>query len=91
MLRALVDPCADIAQGYGMTTVTLTNGETISAQLGKETDAGIELISTEGDTQFIQADKIVSKTAPVSSMPPMGYLLTKRELRDVIEYLSSLK
>ncbi len=91
LLRALVDPGADIAQGYGMTTVTLTNGETISAQLGKETDAGIELISTEGDTQFIQADKIVSKTAPVSSMPPMGYLLTKRELRDVIEYLSSLK
>ena len=35
LLRALVDPGADIAQGYGMTTVTLTNGETISAQLGK--------------------------------------------------------
>lgn len=27
----------------------------------------------------------------VSSMPPMGHILTKKELRDVVEYLASLK
>lgn len=91
LLRSLVDPNADIAEGYGMTTVTLTSGETISAQLGKETEAGIELISTEGEKQFIETAVIASKTEPMSSMPPMGYLLTKRELRDVVAYLSSLK
>ncbi len=91
LLRSLVDPGADIAEGFGVTTVTLKSGETISAQLGQETSEGIELISSEGEKQFIKADTIASKTEPVSTMPPMGYLLTKRELRDVVEYLSSLK
>lgn len=91
LLRALVDPGAEVAQGYGMTTVTLQSGETISGQLAQEGSAGIELILADGNSRKIPAETIVARTAPLSSMPPMGYLLTKREIRDVVEYLSSLK
>lgn len=91
LLRSLVDPGADIAEGYGMTTVTLKNGDSVTAQLGKETETGIELIDTEGKSREIPLADIDSKTDPISSMPPMGYILTKRELRDLVEYLVSLK
>jgi putative heme-binding domain-containing protein len=91
LLRALVDPGADIAQGYGMTTVTLKSRSTISGQLGKENAEGLELIMADGSKQLLSPDKVASFTDPISSMPPMGYLLTKRELRDVVEYLSSLE
>ena len=91
LLRSLVDPGAEIAEGYGMTTVTLASGETVTAQLGKETDSWIELIDAEGNTREIPTSEVVSKTDPISSMPPMGYILTKRELRDLVAYLVSLK
>ncbi len=91
LLRSLVDPGADIAEGYGVSTITLKSGSSISGQLGKETKKGIDLILADGSTQKIAAVDVASKTDPISSMPPMGYLLTKRELRDVVAYLASLE
>jgi len=89
--NALVDPGADIAEGYGVSTITLKSGSSISGQLGKETKKGIDLILADGSTQKIAAEDVASKTDPISSMPPMGYLLTKRELRDMVAYLASLE
>ncbi len=34
---------------------------------------------------------IVSRTAPVSTMPPMGLILQKQELRDLIAFLARQK
>jgi quinoprotein glucose dehydrogenase len=34
---------------------------------------------------------VARRTNGPSAMPPMGSVLTRREIRDVIEYLSSLK
>jgi quinoprotein glucose dehydrogenase len=90
LLRSLVDPGADIAEGYGMTTVALKSGETVSAQLGKKSKKGIELTLADGSSRTIPAAEIIDQTEPISSMPPMGYILSKRELRDVVAYLSSL-
>ncbi|MDG2167336.1 MAG: c-type cytochrome [Opitutales bacterium] len=90
ILRSLVEPGADIAEGFGITTVSLKNGESLTAQLGKETDSGIELIDLEGNRQIISNAQIESRTDPMSSMPPMGFILNKRELRDLVAYLSSL-
>ncbi len=37
-----------------------------------------------------QGDVANTIKADVSSMPPMGAVLTKRELRDIVEYLATL-
>jgi mono/diheme cytochrome c family protein len=39
----------------------------------------------------IAISRIKSRENSPSGMPPMGSLLSKREIRDVVEYLSSLK
>jgi hypothetical protein len=34
---------------------------------------------------------IATRQPPISSMPPMGLMMTKREVRDLVAYLRSLK
>ena len=41
--------------------------------------------------QRIQVADIATRTNGVSAMPPMNLLLTPREIRDIVEYLASLK
>ncbi len=91
LLRSLVDPQADIAQGFGIVTVSLQDGGSVSGVIGKETDETVEVLALDGSAKVLDRAVVVSITDAVSSMPPMGYVLTKRELRDVVAYLASLK
>src|SRR5690606_20606396 len=97
LLQALVAPSAVIAPGYGITLVTLKNGESLGGILMKE-DAQEIILSVPGPQspgQSMQRSVSMSDVAnclpPVSAMPPMGHLLTKSEIRDLIAYLSTLK
>ena len=90
LLRSLVDPGADIAKGFGMISVSLNNGSIVSGLLGSETGDTLEVLSMDGSSELIDKAKIASRTAPMSTMPPVGLILTKRELRDVIAFLSGL-
>ena len=39
----------------------------------------------------IPKSEIAERTDPVSAMPPLGLVLTPREVRDLIEFLSALR
>jgi putative heme-binding domain-containing protein len=90
LLRSLVDPGADIAKGFGMVSVSLDDGSTVSGLLGSETGDTLEILSLDGSSKLIDKTKVASQTDPISTMPPVGLMLTKRELRDVIAFLSGL-
>jgi hypothetical protein len=47
--------------------------------------------ATDGAEVLIQKSEIAVQTPPISVMPPMLGILTKREVRDVLAYLVSLK
>ena len=89
LLEALVDPSARIAPGYGPVFVTLKNGKKYFGTLKEETPTYI-VVDVNGDQKVIKTD-IVQRTNGPSAMPPMGQHLTHREIRDVVEYLSTLK
>lgn len=91
LLASLVEPGRDIAPGFGFTTVALKDGSSISGTLEKEDDSQITLQLPEGDLRQIKRTEIKTQSPPVSSMPPMGAILTKKEIRDVLAYLQSLK
>jgi quinoprotein glucose dehydrogenase len=44
-----------------------------------------------GTLQRIAKTDIADRTNPVSAMPPMGLILKPREIRDLVEFLSTLK
>jgi putative heme-binding domain-containing protein len=91
LLEALVNPSARLAPGYGTVTVALKNGKTVSGILQEETPKQLVIRAGEGSETVVPKDQISKRTNGFSSMPDMKYMLTKREIRDVVSFLSTLK
>jgi quinoprotein glucose dehydrogenase len=89
LLQALVDPGAQVAAGYGRVSVTLKDGRTIGGFFEAETDTTMTIVDQDKTTEVAKAD-VVTKKFSGSGMPPMGYLLSREEIRDLIAYLSTL-
>jgi quinoprotein glucose dehydrogenase len=90
ILRSLTNPSADIAPGFGAMTLTLKDGTTASGFLLSEGDGQLTLKVGEA-TQTVALADITTRSKPISSMPPMGLVLKKQEVRDLVAFLSSLK
>jgi putative heme-binding domain-containing protein len=92
LLQSLLEPNARVAPGFGIVSVTLRNGERLDGTLRSETDTDLVLVSgTPGVERRISKGDIASRTNPVSAMPPFGESLGLREIRDLVEFLSTLK
>ncbi len=91
LLEALIEPSARIAPGFGLVTLDLKNGRKINGTLQEETADGYKMkVGDKSDTLIRKAD-VGSRVNSPSSMPPMYLLLSKKEIRDVVSYLSTLK
>jgi quinoprotein glucose dehydrogenase len=91
ILEALVDPSKRLAPGFGVVTVEVKGGQTISGILQEENAQSLAIrVGSQPDT-VIRKDQIVNRTNAPSSMPNMKNLLTKREIRDLVSFLSTLK
>lgn len=91
LLESLLYPGAVIAPGYGMVSLSLKDGSSVAGTLVKEGPEGIELRATDGTLMKLSPAQIAAQTPAISVMPPMLGLLTKKEIRDVVEYLVSLQ
>jgi putative heme-binding domain-containing protein len=91
LLEALVDPSARIAPGYGSVSVTLRDGEVLSGLLREESAGHLVVQTSGGEARRLAAADVAQRTNAPSAMPPMGELLTRREIRDLVEFLTTLK
>lgn len=91
LLESLINPHAKLAKGYGTVTVVLEDGKVISGTVDSESETTLVLRTSEGRLREILVSEIEQRVKPKSPMPPVGDVLTLRELRDVIEYLSTLR
>ncbi|MFT5327378.1 MAG: quinoprotein glucose dehydrogenase, partial [Planctomycetaceae bacterium] len=91
LLESLINPHAKLAKGYGTVTVVLEDGKVISGTVASESETTLVLRSSDGKTRDIQVSEIDLRVKPQSPMPPVGEVLTLRELRDVVEYLYTLR
>lgn len=97
LLASLVDPSSYVVPGYGMMLITLKSGKSLGGTLMTEDEKQVTLKIPDPDdpNQLIEKEipraQIASSQPPVSAMPPMGYLMSATEIRDVVAYLASLK
>lgn len=91
LLDALVKPSARLAPGFGTVILKLKNGKTVSGILNGENSTTITLKIGDKPNEVIAKADVASRTDALSSMPEMRYLLTKKEIRDVVSFLAELK
>jgi putative heme-binding domain-containing protein len=90
ILEALVAPSKRLAPGYGIATLKLKEGNSVSGVVVNENNNSITLkIGNEPDKR-ISKDSIEERSNALSSMPDMKNLLTKREIRDLVSFLVTL-
>lgn len=93
ILRSIVDPNAVIATGFDNVLLTLHDGNIVAGLLSTEDDQILTLKSlADGSPQKVAKAKIKERMAVPSAMPPgLGDVLGRRSLRDIVEYLVTLK
>jgi quinoprotein glucose dehydrogenase len=91
LLEAIVAPNSTIAQGFETIVILDENGQTTSGILKSEDDTIVKLMDPQGAIIEIEKDSIEARRKGLSSMPAdLVTKLSKRELRDLVAYLSSL-
>ena len=92
LVEALLEPSARIAPGFGTVSLTLRKGDRVVGTLRDETATHVILLegSPPVERRILKTD-IAERSNPVSPMPPFGLILKPREIRDIVEFLSTLK
>ena len=72
-------------------SLKLKDGQEVTGTLAKENAEELVITTSDAEPLVIPVSRIAKRENMPSSMPPMGSLLSKREIRDVVEFLSGLK
>jgi quinoprotein glucose dehydrogenase len=85
-------PNAKIAQGFDSVTVVLQDGDVQAGVLKSETPDELVLNSADNGLVTIKKSNIKTRRAALSPMPEgIGKILSKEDLRNLVEFLSSHK
>ncbi|HEY1784493.1 MAG TPA: glucose dehydrogenase, partial [Pirellulales bacterium] len=92
LLESIVDPNKQIAQGFESVVLATNDGKVHAGVLRGEDDKEIRLITVEGKPLNVPKHTIEDRKRGPSAMPgDLAQKLSKTELRDLIEFLASLK
>ncbi|MFM7752031.1 MAG: c-type cytochrome, partial [Opitutaceae bacterium] len=91
ILESIVKPNARIAPGYDTVVVTRKDGSSAAGIVASETDGVVTLRDAENRLVEVRKTDIAKREGAPSGMPEVyATILTKTELRDVVEYVASL-
>lgn len=92
LLESIVFPNAQIATGYESTLVTTRSGGLFAGVVRKETEASLTLLTPdEGEVTLDKKDVRTRNRGPSGMPEGFGEVLTRFELRDLVEFLGTLK
>jgi quinoprotein glucose dehydrogenase len=92
ILESLIKPSAKIAAGFEIASVTKKNGDTVIGTLVARNERGVQMKVGEAAPIEIPTSDIKTVESAPSGMPEVvAFVLTKAEIRDVVEYLANLK
>jgi len=91
LMHSMLDPPAKIAQGYATITIVRDDGTLVAGVIKQEDAKQVTLETPEGKQVVIPVAEIDDRTMPTSAMPSIERALTPSEVRDLVEYLSTLR
>ncbi len=92
LLESIVSPDKQIAQGFESIVVATSDGKVQTGVFRGEDDKEVRLITAEGKLIAIPKGAIEDRKRGPTAMPSdLAKKLSKTELRDLIEFLASLK
>ena len=92
LLESIIKPNAKVAPGYDTIVLTLKSGGAAAGIVARETADTITLRTTDNQLVAVKKTNIAQRDSAPSGMPEIyGAILTKSEIRDVVEYLASLR
>jgi quinoprotein glucose dehydrogenase len=92
LLESIVYPNKQVAAGYETVLVTMVNGQAYAGVVKGESDAELVVLSPEDGELRLKKSDIQSRDKGLSGMPEgMAKLLTLLELRDLVEFVGTLK
>ncbi|MGB2501489.1 MAG: c-type cytochrome, partial [Mariniblastus sp.] len=92
LLESIVHPNKVVAEGYTQVKVTTDEGELLVGIVQRETDKSLVLLDADGKEIVIDQEAIDDRRPGKSSMPAdLINQLTKKEVRDLVEFLSNRK
>lgn len=92
LLESVVHPNAKIAQGFESYLISMKDGVAYAGIISKESETELLLNSPEDGFVTLKKADIESKVRGSSGMPEgLAAVMTPKDLRDLVEYLSSLK
>ena len=91
LLEAIMEPNAQIAEGFATKVLVLYDGRVVSGIVREETDETLTLVKPTGELLTVPVDDIDAEAEGQSGMPADLYKgLTRGEIRDLVEYLTTL-
>jgi quinoprotein glucose dehydrogenase len=92
LLESIVLPNKQIAKGFETVVLTLNNGKSVAGVLKGEDAREVRLMTAEGKLVVVPRKQIDDRQTGKSAMPEdVIKYLSKSELRDLVEFLASLK
>ena len=92
LLESVVLPNKDIAQGFESVLVTLKGGTSYAGVLKSDSANELVINSPEDGLVTVKKSDIQSRDKGLSPMPEgMGQVLSRQDLRNLVEFLSGLK
>lgn len=92
IIRSILEPSAEITEGFAMQIVKTKDGSSIGGILLEESGRALTFGQIGGSQETVLRSNISSReTAEISAMPPLGALLAPQQIADITKYLISAK
>jgi quinoprotein glucose dehydrogenase len=92
LLEAIVLPNKEVAAGFESVLIDMKDGASYAGLVKSETDTELVLNSPEDGVMTLKKSEINSRQRGLSAMPEeLANFMSRRELRDIIEFLATLK
>jgi putative heme-binding domain-containing protein len=93
MVRSILDPAAEVAPQFAPWVIELTDGRTVEGMIVQENVGKLTIGRADGSTETFDTSEIAARSPTTGSIMLRNLVdrMTRREFRDLVSYLRSLK